>query len=236
MNLTNSGKTRLAAAAVATLMTVSLAACGSSSTTSSTSSTSPSSSSSTTATTGAAATTTPAAELRAGLTDLLTQHVYLAGIALKTAVDKGGNLKDPSVVAAVTTLDANSVALSKAVGSAYPAAEAPFLQSWRQHIGFFVNYTLGKATKNAAMAAKAKSDLNGYRTSFGQLIHSVVPELPADAVAQELVPHVQTLLDTIDALVSGKAAVYPDLEMAAMHMPGTAKILAGGIAANKKLS
>jgi hypothetical protein len=236
MNLTNSGKTRLAAAAVATLMTVSLAACGSSSTTSSTSSTSPSSSSSTTATTGAAATTTPAAELRAGLTDLLTQHVYLAGIALKTAVDKGGNLKDPSVVAAVTTLDANSVALSKAVGSAYPAAEAPFLQSWRQHIGFFVNYTLGKATKNAAMAAKAKSDLNGYRTSFGQLIHSVVPELPADAVAQELVPHVQTLLDTIDALVSGKGDAFALLSKAAAHMPMTADILAGGIAKNKGLA
>ncbi|MCW2754831.1 MAG: hypothetical protein JWQ32_2242 [Marmoricola sp.] len=236
MNLTNSGKTRLAAAAVATLMTVSLAACGSSSTPSSSSSNTPGSSPSTTAVTGTAATTTPAAELRAALTDLLTQHVYLAGIALKTAVDKGGNFKDPSVVAAVTTLDANSVALSKAVGSAYPAAEAPFLQSWRQHIGFFVNYTLGKATKNAAMAAKAKSDLNGYRTSFGQLIHSVVPELPADAVAQELIPHVATLLATIDSLVSGKGDAFALLSKAAAHMPMTADILAGGIAKNKGLA
>ncbi|MCW2856361.1 MAG: hypothetical protein JWR52_1976 [Marmoricola sp.] len=234
MNLTNSGKTRLAAAAVATLMTVSLAACGSSSTPAS--STTPNSSPSTTAVAGTAATTTPAAELRATLTDLLTQHVYLAGIALKTAVDKGGNLKDPSVVAAVTTLDGNSVALSKAIGSVYPAAATPFLQSWRQHIGFFVNYTLGKATKNAAMAAQAKSDLNGYRTSFGQLIHSVVPELPAAAVAQELIPHVQTLLDTIDALVSGKGDAFALLSKAAAHMPMTADILAGGIAKNKGLS
>lgn len=230
MTMFNSGKTRLAAAAVATLLTVSVAACGSSS-----SSDKPANATSSSVT-GAAATTTAAAELRATLTDLLTQHVYLAGIALKTAVEKGGNLKDPSVVAAVTTLDGNSVALSKAVGSAYPDAEAPFLQAWRQHIGFFVNYTLGKATKNAAMADKAKADLDGYRTSFGQLINSVVPELPADAVAKELVPHVQTLLDTIDALVAGKTTVFADLEMAAMHMPGTAKILAGGIAENKKLS
>ncbi|MFL6109424.1 MAG: hypothetical protein ACJ72L_20870, partial [Marmoricola sp.] len=177
-----------------------------------------------------------ASNLRSGLTYLLDSHVDLAGIALVQAVQKGGNLKDPSVVAAVNALDANSVALSKAVGSAYPDAEKPFLQSWRQHIGFFVNYTLGKATKNTAMATKAKKDLDGYRTSFGQLINSVVPELPADAVAKELIPHVQTLLDTIDALVAGKPAVFSDLEMAAMHMPGTAKILAGGIATNKKLS
>ncbi|MFL6108177.1 MAG: hypothetical protein ACJ72L_14545, partial [Marmoricola sp.] len=233
MSMFNSGKTRLAAAAVATLLTVSVAACGSSSSDKPEGS---SGSSTPSKVVGAAATTTAAAELRAGLTDLLTQHVYLAGIALKTAVDKGGNLKDPAVVAAVNTLDGNSVALSKAIGSAYPAAEKPFLQSWRQHIGFFVNYTLGKATKNTAMATKAKKDLDGYRTSFGQLIHSVVPELPADAVAKELIPHVQTLLDTIDALTTGKGDAFALLSKAADHMPMTADILAGGIAKNKKLA
>jgi len=233
MSLFTSGKTRLAAAAVATLLTVSVAACGSSSDDKSNGSNGPTTSSKVT---GAAATTTPAAELRAALTDLLTQHVYLAGIALKTAVEKGGNLKDPAVVAAVTTLDGNSVALSKAVGSAYPDAEKPFLESWRQHIGFFVNYTLGEATKNTAMMNKAKADLDGYRTSFGQLINSVVPELPADAVAKELIPHVNTLYAAIDALVTGKGDAFALLSKAADHMPMTADILAGGIAKNKKLA
>ena len=225
------GKTRLAAAAVATLMTVSLAACGSSDD----KSPAASSQSGTPSVSGAAATASPAAELRAGLTHLLTQHVYLAGIALKTAVDKGGDLKDPTVTAAVTALDDNSVALSKAIGSAYPDAEKPFLESWRQHIGFFVNYTLGKATKDQGMADKAKSDLDGYRTSFGELIHSVVPELPADAVAQELVPHVQSLLTTIDSLVAGDGKVFSKLVAAADHMPMTAATLAGGIDQNAKL-
>jgi hypothetical protein len=180
-------------------------------------------------------TDTPAADLRAGLTGLLTQHVYAAGIAISTAVAKGGNVKDPLVVGAVSALDDNSVALSKAVGSAYPKAEAPFLASWRQHIGFFVNDTLGKATRNTAMTAKAVTDLDGYRISFGQLINSVVPELPADAVANELKPHVASLLTTIDALIAGSPAVYGDLQTAAGHMPGTAATLAGGIAANLKL-
>ncbi|HLL65463.1 MAG TPA: hypothetical protein VK453_06895 [Micromonosporaceae bacterium] len=185
---------------------------------------------------GKAATTTAAADLRAGLTFLLTEHVYRAGIALKFAVDKGGNLEDPTVAAAVASLDANSVELSKAIGGAYPAAEEPFLQSWRQHIGFFVDYTLGKATKNQAKVDKAQVDLDGYRTAFGQLINSVVPELPAAAVTEELVPHVKTVTDTIDSLVAGDGQVFAKLQAAAEHMPMTAKVLAGGIATNKKLA
>ncbi|MDT5038217.1 MAG: hypothetical protein QOE03_3402 [Micromonosporaceae bacterium] len=176
------------------------------------------------------------ADLRAGLTYLLTEHVYRAGIALTFAVDKGGNLEDPTVKAAVANLDANSVELSKAVGAAYPDAEAPFLQSWRQHIGFFVDYTLGKATKDQAKVDKAKADLDGYRTAFGQLINSVVPQLPATAVADELKPHVQTLTDAIDSLVAGDGQVFTKLQTAAGHMPMTAKTLATGIAANKKLT
>jgi hypothetical protein len=179
--------------------------------------------------------TTQAAELRAALTSLLNDHVWLAGNALDTAVKKKGDLKNPQVVGAVKALDANSVALSKAIGSVYPDAEKPFLASWRQHIGFFVNYTLGKATKNEKQAAKAKADLNKYRTSFGQLINSVIPELPADAVAKELVPHVNTLIAAIDADIAGKADYQSKLTAAADHMPMTAAILASGIVANKKI-
>jgi hypothetical protein len=177
-----------------------------------------------------------ASTLRAALTGLLDDHVWLAGNALQTAVRKGGNLKDPQVAGAVAALDANSLALSKAVGGAYPAAEKPFLASWRQHIGFFVDYTLGKATKDSAKVAKAKKDLDGYRTSFGELIHSVVPELPADAVAEELTPHVASLLTAIDAAVASDPSFQSKLTAAAEHMPMTAAILAGGIAKNKNLS
>jgi uncharacterized protein YmfQ (DUF2313 family) len=186
-------------------------------------------------TTAADPDTTEAAQLRAALTSLLNDHVWLAGNALDTAVKKKGDLKDPHVVGAVKALDANSVALSKAIGSVYPDAEKPFLASWRQHIGFFVNYTLGKATKNDKQIAKAKADLDKYRTSFGELINSVVPELPADAVAEELKPHVASLYAAIDASVAGKPDYQAKLTMAAGHMLMTADVLAGGIAQNKGL-
>lgn len=177
-----------------------------------------------------------AATVRAVLTAQLVDHVWLAGNALDTAVLKGGNLKDPAVMGAVAALDANSVALAKTLGSVYPKAQAPFLASWRQHIGFFVNYTLGKATKNAAMVTKAKSDLNGYRTSFGQLIHSVIPELPADAVAKELIPHVASLTAAIDAAVAGSPSYQAKLAAAAAHMPMTAQVLTNGIVTNEHIT
>jgi hypothetical protein len=184
----------------------------------------------------AAPDTSEAAALRATLTSLLSDHVWLAGNALDTAVRKQGDLKDPQVVGAVKALDANSVALAKTLGSVYPDAEKPFLASWRQHIGFFVDYTLGKATKNDKQVAQAKADLDAYRTSFGQLINSVVPELPADAVAEELVPHVDSLFAAIDASVAGNADYQTKLSIAASHMPMTAAVLTSGIVASKNIA
>jgi hypothetical protein len=187
------------------------------------------------ATTPVAPDATEAAALRATLTSLLSDHVWLAGNALDTAVQKKGDLEDPQVVGAVKALDANSVALAKTLGSIYPDAEKPFLASWRQHIGFFVNYTLGEATKNDKQVAKAKADLDAYRTSFGQLINSVVPELRADAVAEELIPHVDSLFTAIDASVAGEPDYQSKLSIAAQHMAMTAAVLTSGIVANKKI-
>jgi hypothetical protein len=63
----------------------------------------------------------------------------------------------------------------------------------------------------------------------------VVPELPADAVAEELIPHVDSLITAIDASVAGKPDYQSKLSMAAQHMPMTAAVLTSGIVANKKI-
>jgi hypothetical protein len=169
------------------------------------------------------------AELRAGLTSLLEEHVYLAGIAVVNGVNEG--LTSPQFKAAAGTLDTNSKGLSKAIASVYgDAAGKQFLALWRKHIGFFVNYTKGLATKNKKMAAKAQKDLDGYRTDFGAFIASANPNLPADAVAAELKPHVASLSAAIRSVVAGKGDAFAKLKVAADHMPMTAKVLAGGIA------
>lgn len=175
------------------------------------------------------------ANLRAQLTALLADHVYLAGAAIDQALQDGGDLTTEQVGAAVAALDENSVEVAALVGSAYPDAEQPFLDSWRSHIPFFVNYTVAKATGDQAGVDQAVADLGAYAVSFGELINSVVPELPAEAVQAELEMHATTLLAAIDANIANDPAYFDLLKEAASHMPMTATALAGGIAQNLEL-
>jgi cytochrome c556 len=174
-------------------------------------------------------TETGAAELRATLTAGLEEHVYLAGIAVTQGVGEG--LDSKQFKAAADTLDANSKALAEAVGSVYgPDAGEQFLAIWRDHIGMFVEYTKGKATKDAKLAKKAQSDLDGYRAEFGAFLEGANPNLTKEAVADELKPHVASLSAAIDSVVGGKGDAFDKLREAASHMPQTASVLAGGIA------
>lgn len=178
---------------------------------------------------------TPAADLRAGLTSLLQEHVYLAGAAIAQAVADGGDLEAPGTVAAVETLDANSVALSEAVASVYGAgAGEQFLALWRDHIGMFVDYTLGGATGDEAAQADALARLDAYATEFGAFIESATEgELSTSAVESELQVHVETVVAAVDAVLAGSPDVYPRLREAAQHMPHTATALAGAIVAQQ---
>lgn len=144
-----------------------------------------------------------AADLRSGLNLLLAEHVVLATNATGAAL--GG--RDAEFKAAATALDANSVDLSKAVGSVYGAnAETAFLALWRTHIGFAVDYTTGVATKDKAKQDKSVADLLGYATSFGGFLNSASPSLPKDAVADLVKTHIITLKEVIDAQAANDPA------------------------------
>jgi hypothetical protein len=176
--------------------------------------------------------TSAAAGLRVGLTGLLIQHVAATAFVVQTAVANGGNLKAPEVTGAIAALSDNTDQLGQAIGSVYGAgAQSAFLQLWRAHIGFFVNYTLGKATNNAAMVSKAQSELAGYITQFSTFIAGAT-KLPASAVAADLQGHVSTLETVINDIVAGSTNEGADLQMAENHMVGTAAVLAQGIVAS----
>jgi hypothetical protein len=170
--------------------------------------------------------------LRAGLTGLLIQHVAATNFVVQTAVAAGGNLKNPEVVGAVSALQDNTNQLGAAIGSVYgSAAQTQFLKLWNAHVGFFVNYTLGVATKNTAKTAAAQKDLAGYISQFSAFIAGAT-KLPASAVAADLQGHVSTLETTINATVAGSPAASADLLMAENHMAGTGAVLAQGIASS----
>ncbi|MGH9040595.1 MAG: hypothetical protein ACRDZ3_10225 [Acidimicrobiia bacterium] len=171
-----------------------------------------------------------ASGLLATLTAGLQEHEYLAGIAVAMATVT----KDPASApfkAAADTLDKNSVALSEAIASVYgKAAGDSFLPLWRKHIGFFVDYTVGKLTNDTAKSDKAKADLDGYRSDFGAFLSSANPNLPKEAVAEALIPHVTATLAAIDGVVSGDGSGFEKLRVAAGHMPMLATTIAGAIA------
>ena len=114
----------------------------------------------------AGATDTPAVSLRTALTLALREHVYLASAATNAAL--GG--RDAEFKAAAGALDANSVAVAKAIGSVYgPEAEKAFLPLWRKHIGMVVDYTVGAATNDRAKQDRAVSELVAYAAGLRRL-------------------------------------------------------------------
>jgi hypothetical protein len=175
-------------------------------------------------------TNTAAAQLYAGLDQLLREHVDLTANVVQTAITAGPS--SAGIKAALAALDQNTQGLGAAIGSVYgSAAQQQFLKLWRAHIGFFVNYTPGVATHNSSMVATAQKDLAGYTTSFSQFVAGAT-KLPASAVAADLQGHVSTLETAINATVAGSPAAGADLLMAENHMAGTGAVLAKGITAS----
>jgi hypothetical protein len=176
--------------------------------------------------------TSAPSSLRAALTGLLVQHVAATAFVVQTAVAAGGNLNAPEVKGAISALTDNTNALGAAIGSVYgSAAQQQFLKLWNAHIGFFVNYTLGLATKDTAKVNAAKKDLAGYISQFSTFLASAT-KLPASAVAADLQGHVSTLETAIDSIVTGSTSEGSDLLMAENHMAGTGAVLAQGIVAS----
>jgi hypothetical protein len=175
----------------------------------------------------AASTDSKAADLRTALNGLLQEHVTLAAAATNAAL--GG--RPAEFQAAAGALDQNSQDLAKAIGSVYgQGAQDAFLPLWRTHIGFFIDYTTGVATKDRAKQDKAVNDLVGYTQDFGAFLNSANPNLLKDAVAGLVRTHVLTLKDVVDAQAAGdQVKAFTAVRTAAHHMQMVADPLAAAI-------
>lgn len=139
-------------------------------------------------------TATKAADLRAVLNNLESEHVDLASAATRAGFDGS-----PMFDASAKSLDQNSVDLSKAIGSVYGAeAEAKFLEIWRSHIGFFVDYTVAAKGGDQAGMNMAVQNLNGYVEAISTFLSDANPNLPKDAVASLITEHVGLLKSAVD--------------------------------------
>ena len=146
-------------------------------------------------------TDTKAADLRVVLNSLEAQHVDLASAATRAGFDGS-----PMFEASAGALDKNSVALSEAVASVYgEEAGTKFLEIWRSHITFFVNYTVAAKGGDQAGMDKAVSDLNGYVSAVSDLLGGATG-LPKEAVASLVTEHVGLLKKAVDQHAAGDYA------------------------------
>jgi hypothetical protein len=171
---------------------------------------------------------TAAAALHTTLNNLLSEHVLLAASATNAALAG----RTDEFEAAAASLDTNSQDLAAAVGSVYgDEAGAAFLDLWRAHIGFFVNYTTGVATNDTAAQEQAVNDLTAYSQDFGDFLNAANPNLPKDVVADLVVEHVLSLKAVVDDQATGDhAAAYTAIREARSHMDMIAAPLSGAIA------
>jgi len=175
------------------------------------------------------------AELRAGLTSLLAEHVFLASSATGAAI--GGRM--PQFEAAAAALNgpenSNTSDLVAAVGSVYgDEVGTAFDGLWRSedHIPAFVAYTQAAAAGDQAGKDAAVERLTAYAKTVGETLNSVNENLPADAVTEAIVMHATTLIEVIDAQAAGDpVAAASALREATHHMGETAAVLASATAA-----
>lgn len=182
----------------------------------------------------AATTTTGASELRAGLSGLLSEHVYLAALATGAALRGDTKAFEANAAALNGPTNSNTADLTKAISAAYgDEVGKAFDGLWRSngHIPAFVAYTQAVAKDDAAGKQKAVADLTAYAKTVGTTLNSVNENLPADAVTKAITTHATTLLAVIDAQKAGdQPKVYSSLRAAYRHMDDVATVLAGATA------
>ncbi len=175
-------------------------------------------------------TDTKAADLRVLLNSLDKEHIALAANATRNGFDGR-----PDFEAAAKALDNNSVAIADAVGSVYgDQAKTQFLEIWRSHITFFVNYTVAAKKGDKAGMDKAVKDLGGYEDAISDFLSQANPNLPRDVVHQLISDHVTVLKSAVDAYAAGNyAQSYTQQHAAVEQVSKVADGLAGAIVKQK---
>jgi hypothetical protein len=172
---------------------------------------------------------TAGVDFRVALNQLLQEHLYLATDATGAAI--GG--RNDEFAAAGAALNENGTDIGAALGSLYgDEARDRFNEIWSAHNGFFVDYTTGVATDDAAMQDQAVEDLTTvYVPAFAEFLAGAT-DLPEDALADLTSEHVVTTKDVVDAQASGDAAATAEADRtAAQHMRMIGDPLAAAIVA-----
>ncbi len=181
----------------------------------------------TTNSTTAVTSSTKAADLRASLVSLGTQHQELAHKAVDAALDGS-----PDAEAAKAQLIQNGKDISDAVGSVYgQAAGQKFDDIWNVHLVDFVKYAVAAKSGDEAgkMAAAQDIDTN-YTKPISMLLASANPNLPEKTVETAFREHIDMTAQAVDDHVKGDyTAEQALIVQSSAHIKDIMSILAGAI-------
>jgi hypothetical protein len=168
-----------------------------------------------------------AVNLRIALDRLLSEHAFLAVIAMQKGVDGAADFG-----AIAGALGENTEDLTAAISSVFGAdAGEAFNGLWSGHIGFFVDYVTSTAGNDEAGRQAALDNLANYKEDFSGLL-SGATKIPQGDLAAGLQAHVDQLVAAFDSYVDKDyAAAYTNLRTAYHHMMMTGDALAGAIIA-----
>lgn len=200
----------------------------------------------------------PAADLRAKLTYLFTEHVHLVAVLL-TAIDAKGP-HSSLTKAAQAGLEANSTALITELKSLFrfPAPKkgkptptptaAPdsdiadlvsddFGTAWRAHIARLVDYGVAAKDKVARDESDARHDLSIWRQSAASYLKLAANnKLRSTDVRDAFDKYLSGITDAADSLVKRDGKGFDEVRGAASAMVDAAAVLAEGFARADGLS
>ncbi|WP_088006959.1 copper amine oxidase [Indiicoccus explosivorum] len=170
---------------------------------------------------------TLAADLRADLNYLLSEHAALAISAMQKGIDGA-----PDFEAAAAALTANTDDLSAAIGSVYgEEAAQQFKDIWSSHIGYFVDYVTATAAGDEAAKEAAIAALEEYKAEQAAFLEAATDgRLKAEDVEAALDMHVEELLTAFNSYTEKDyAAAYSAIREAYAHMFGVGTVLSSAI-------
>ena len=178
----------------------------------------------------------PESDLRAELTGLMQESALLTGLAVTEAVEADGDATAPGPAGVLDAVGENTDALSEAMEPEDEPARAAFAEIWGAHIDEFMAYTTALVDDDAAGLANAREELAVFRDDLGELLAQRYPALTKEAVAEELVPHTDSILAYTDARVAEAGGAEPVesaqlLREAALAMRLAARTFTAGLTA-----
>ena len=145
---------------------------------------------------------TKAADLRVTLNAIEREHVAMLSTAFRNGFDGRADFG-----ASADSLDKNSVAFSSVIKSIYgEETSVKFLEIWRSHVGFFMNYTVAAKRGDKDGMDKAVTDLGSFSTSISELYLKANPNLSKEAVKSLVLESVGLLKSIIDSHSAGNFA------------------------------